>query len=63
MRNKIILTDRDFLNIQLYKKIYVFNHLTLNYEKNVIYLSKYLDKNPEKYKKKYFEFYDEVILK
>ena len=33
MRNKIILTDRDFLNIQLYKKIYVFNHLTLNYEK------------------------------
>ena len=31
--------------------------------KNVIYLSKYLDKNPEKYKKKYFEFYDEVIFK
>ena len=63
MRNKIILTDRDFLNIQLYKKIYVFNHLTLNYEKNVIYLSKYLDKNPEKYKKKYLNFMMKLFLK
>lgn len=61
MKNKIILTDCNFLENENYRKIFVFNHLKINYSKNVTYLSKYLDQNSDKYKKIYLSFYDDIL--
>ena len=63
MRNKIILTDRDFLNIQLYKKIYVFNHLTLNYEKMLYIYQSILIKTLKNIRKNILNFMMKLFLK